>query len=1169
MAVAAATTEGDPNDNTEAPSSPPTTSFLLQSPGSSGGGAAISTKATAGQRKNEKNRQAMNTKNHQTHLSPRFLGWNSNNHPPASPRTPLRQAVTSGTALPNIGSGSEQKHAADGVLASPSASSSASRNPLQLARACFSFDGYYNNPTLDNCDEEFHLKPISHSSGNSRHQHHHSHERRTATATQSPTKKDHHFHHHNHSRDQRSSGDSTPQQQHQILASLSWDVGSSGGSRKGPSSIHRQLDGKPSSAFRSAPYTRHQHQQQQQQQAELSTPERAESQKHEEQPKPIHQLHQHHRHEQQHTSPTRRVRALAAASDFSPTVNKETSVELKTPQRIEIEREDALDILACLVERGVSLQPLNTTSATIVENTGKGEGGIRSDKENGAIISQELPDNAAAVHELRRVLLTTPDNDSRVKQEQRVRVFDELVRSHEYALEMNRAAQSASSWLKSIGRSQQQESGIAAPSESVDVVESFDESITSGQETGGIRVEAQSSDEESASKQIDLLAARAIMHSSQLELKEKSRQMERLNEELAKCRAEIGRLMSVSQTIPFKSPNRSILDMSDDVSLNEDDDEEDDVNEVSNRKGGDDGYLDASFPTDTPLFDVEASNQKSVAKYQSALDQANDMIRKLYGALKDSSFSLRNGNGDIPDEPPVVLIDDEMTPRESYSPGNKDEGKVNVHMLDGENFSTEWDKLVPPLPPPPDHDLRSPIVQSFLEQWTVDTGLHDSLLSWMEQVLSGSHPSLIPPLAISSLNHQVRDGLIMHVLPLLLRRPDIGVDVKTRAHRRTTYDLAVSIKSIAPPPPPPAAIGSLGGSGMISGHHHGLDSSRLRHLESISALSDVGGGPGSVAASVTHSTATALISNGIASFPPRYHKTFFPSSAEGGGTFSTGSGGAAMMPGGRSSRLSYDEMAEDLSATGHTSGLMSALGGALGGFLTRSGAKAASVSAASPAHLEPSSPHKNPAAEPATMSAAIAANVAATTLLESPRPYASGGSSSYSINNPHHSHHNMDLSSPVSDGSDSHDQQHQPVDNDYHPTDHGNNDQEQHLEPYHRVVSAPPGRIGVTFVEYRGHAMVSDVAANSPLEGWIFPSDILIAIDELPVSGMRVRDIITVLRDRNDRQRALRIISSHAMNEFTTLLHSSIINGENHNESNTSNGSNLQNTSIVMPEMAG
>ena len=83
------------------------------------------------------------------------------------------------------------------------------------------------------------------------------------------------------------------------------------------------------------------------------------------------------------------------------------------------------------------------------------------------------------------------------------------------------------------------------------------------------------------------------------------------------------------------------------------------------------------------------------------------------------------------------------------------------------------------------------------------------------------------------------------------------------------------------------------------------------------------------------------------------------------------------------------------------------------------------------------------------------------------------------------------------------------------------------------MVSAPPGRIGVTFVDFRGHAVVSDVAADSPLSGWVHSADILIAIDEIPVSGMRVRDIINVLTTRRDRQRALRVISSHAMNEFT------------------------------------
>ena len=62
--------------------------------------------------------------------------------------------------------------------------------------------------------------------------------------------------------------------------------------------------------------------------------------------------------------------------------------------------------------------------------------------------------------------------------------------------------------------------------------------------------------------------------------------------------------------------------------------------------------------------------------------------------------------------------------------------------------------------------------------------------------------------------------------------------------------------------------------------------------------------------------------------------------------------------------------------------------------------------------------------------------------------------------------------------------------------------------------------------------MISDVYQDSPLIGWVFPSDILIAIDEVPVSGMRVPEIVRLLTARKERQRALRLISSHAMTEL-------------------------------------
>lgn len=181
--------------------------------------------------------------------------------------------------------------------------------------------------------------------------------------------------------------------------------------------------------------------------------------------------------------------------------------------------------------------------------------------------------------------------------------------------------------------------------------------------------------------------------------------------------------------------------------------------------------------------------------------------------------------------------------------------------------------------------------------------------------------------------------------------------------------------------------------------------------------------------------------------------------------------------------------------------IMGALGGALSGLLSRS------KYAASPGRVEPQKQYRHMTSTDARESSNMlpASLRAQMDLTSSPVP----GSSGY--------HRLGHLETAVSAAID--DQQ----------------QQEDSLQPYHRVVSAPSGRIGVTFVEFRGHAMVSDVASDSPLAGFVFPSDILIAVDEIAVSGMRVRDIVKILSNRKDRQRAMRVISSHAMNEFTMM----------------------------------
>ena len=689
----------------------------------------------------------------------------------------------------------------------------------------------------------------------------------------------------------------------------------------------------------------------------------------------------------------------------------------------DVEREDALDLLACLVKRGVTLEAVK--------------------------------DENESVDKLREAL----------GGEDQQGLLDRLIRSHEYALEMSRASQSAASWLKSIGRDTDEEED---DQESAKEKNQKTDSSTNG--------------EHKNDDPVDMVTARALLHSSQKELDAKTNQMEELNQELAKCRAEIGRLKTQQQQqqqmAPFQSPNRSILD-----SQNDEDEEEteDDEDIVANRS---DGYLDRSFPTGPQQQRPRLVGADELAKYKQALEEANKRIRELHEGAQLESKKVSK-------PPPIVTVSPFTTPP---SPGQ------TVDTMDEENFETEWSDLVPSLPPPPDHGLKSPIVQAVLEAWTLDSDLHESLLTWMETAMGGASPHDIPPLAISNLGTEVRDGLIMHVLPLLLRRADIRVDVQTRTQRRTTYDLAVSVETSSTP--------------LME------FPLRRRHWENLSARSEAG-------ASVTHSSVTAMAENnafrGASASAFREHYPHVDTEddqvyGQSGLPYPLIREGLAANTG-----FSYDEMTEDLTADGlsHHAGLMSALGGALGGLMLRR-----------PSPREAPSP---------------AAAVVGSHFPEADR---------YRME-----HQNAEVTSHNKDDADKtptaanhngvtlqqQQQQHftaeGPEADDELLQRHHEQLIEDNEQPYHRVVSAPPGRIGVTFVEYRGHAMVSKVAVDSPLTGWMFPSDILIAIDELPVSGMRVRDIIQILRERVDNQRALRIISCHAMDEFAALNSSSMGDG--------------------------
>lgn len=660
-------------------------------------------------------------------------------------------------------------------------------------------------------------------------------------------------------------------------------------------------------------------------------------------------------------------------SDWSPQKD-DCFVELKSPLRIEIEREDALDILACLVERGMSMKDNHYENSSLKPTEA---------------VDQSKHDLAAAVAQLKTLIGQGVEDGIDVQQ--LAAALDELLRSHEYATEMRQVSKSASSWLKSIGRPSSSAKVNSAPN---------NESLAD----------------------VDLLTAKAMLHSARIELEEKTMATDRLNAELAKCRAEIGRLRTSAST-SFRSPNRSILDESEDISVGEEIETSIDrsFDNASPIPGDHNTSLDSSFEDIIPL----RQDKSDLVKFQKALEEANEVIRKLHGDLKAQA------TGDVLEDAPVVQVSapaaevEDVESPDRYAPPTT----VNVRMLDGENYITEWDELRPSLPPPPDHGIRSPIVTALLDQWTTDKSLQESLLSWMEAVLNGADAATIPPLTLSSLDHSTRDGFVMHVLPLLLRRHDIRVDVQTRAQRMTSYDLAIYIDKVM---------------GLSA---HGPPQLLRRHLETTASRSDYSG-----VDSTTHSATTALINNTLST-------RGFLSNDEDHGPMSQ------PFPSG----LSHDEMADGVAT--HQPSIMSALGGALGGLLAR----------------------------------------------RTPREGHDGTMPVISESSP--------MRPKMMRGSFG-----MPDD---HFVEKKHDDGDASMQPYHRVVAAPPGRLCITFVEYRGHAMVSDVAENSPLVGWIFPSDILIAIDELPVSGMRVRDIIKVLKDRKERQRALRVISSHDMTELT------------------------------------
>ena len=529
---------------------------------------------------------------------------------------------------------------------------------------------------------------------------------------------------------------------------------------------------------------------------------------------------------------------------------------------------------------------------------------------------------------------------------------------------------------------------------------------------------------------------------------------------------------------PFSSEIEAIHPTSDEASASgqllmqiAEDIEKEALGSVAAGEGDDDTNADTEL---NPIKLEDPALEKELEEYRTA----------LINALRSEEHGRRESADNI-------TSPDENTPEQSLSASISSEGAsdrraINVRMIEAEDFSTEWD-LVPALAPPPDHGLRSPIVEAILSDWTDDDGTKSALITWMENILNGSETDFVPRLKLSSLTHQIKEGFMMHVLPLLLRRKDIHVHLTSRAHRRTTYDIAVTVTR--------TIYGSCNNPGSCNNHEFDkiLDADSESNKHHIMAFQATRSG------ATTKATNNSQLSSPGDDFS-KTTKRF--------------SGRLAITPG-----------------------------------LIESSSNAGSVGTASAV----TSPISNRTPQRRGMYASLMAEMKR----QRPIPNLMSNASPSLVD---------DLSAGSSSMDSDTDSKHQsgimerafgllsrrktsPLENETQRINNGQSSLFQTPEreaslfranlskkkehPHQRVVSAPPGKIGITFVEYRGHAVVSHVSEESPLVGWVFPSDVLVAIDDISVNGLNPRDIVRLLTSRARRQRSLRMASSVAMNALT------------------------------------
>lgn len=193
-------------------------------------------------------------------------------------------------------------------------------------------------------------------------------------------------------------------------------------------------------------------------------------------------------------------------------------------QRVcDVEREDALDLLALLVDRSLDFNnstkrdgkfsPSDNAAVDLSKVTSVGN------FEDGMPSSTILKDSFEALCQISNEYEKNEEHGF-PSHDKRMIVLNRLMDSHTYAMEMKQAALSASTWLSAIGR--------------------YGDKPISTSRFDGIQYSQYISEERL--QQLDVKDLRSLVHAAHSQLLEKMEVHRKLETELASCRAEIGQL---------------------------------------------------------------------------------------------------------------------------------------------------------------------------------------------------------------------------------------------------------------------------------------------------------------------------------------------------------------------------------------------------------------------------------------------------------------------------------------------------------------------------------------------------------------------------------------------------------------------------------------------------